>query len=86
VAPVAEAAAPLRLMLEAADATIEAFDELREMMEDATKRVRTPSGGKEEPDWTRLKACRLVLAARVAMTPEYGGLASVDRRTLRLVP
>ena len=80
----------LRLKLESVEASIEALEHLREIMGGATKRVRTSSGLKEEPDWaTRLKACRLVLAAAVAAVPELGGQASqapVDRRTLRIVP
>jgi len=80
----------LRLKLESAEATIEALAQLRLIMESATKRVRTPSGVTEEPDWsTRLKACRLVLAATVAIVPELGGQTSqvkADRRTLRIVP
>jgi hypothetical protein len=60
------------------------------IMEHATKRVRTSSGVTEQPDWpTRLKACRLVLAAAVAIDPELGGQTSqlkADRRTLRIVP
>jgi transposase len=66
------------------------LESVRLIMESATKRVRTPSGVTEEPDWsTRLKACRLVLAATVAIVPELGGQASqvkADRRTLRIVP
>jgi transposase len=49
----------LRPQLEAAEATIEAVALLRLIMERATKRVRTPTGIKEEPDWrTQLRACR----------------------------
>jgi hypothetical protein len=80
----------LRLKLESAEATIEALETLRLIMANATKRVRTSTGLKEEPDWsTQLKACRLVLAATVAMIPELGGQAdhaAADRRTLRIVP
>jgi transposase len=80
----------LRLKLESAGATIEALETLRLIMANATKRVRTSTGLKEEPDWsTQLKACRLVLAATVAMIPELGGQAgqaAADRRTLRIVP
>ena len=80
----------LRLQLESAEATIAALDQLRLIMEHATKRVRTSAGVKEAPDWsTRLKACRLVLAATVAVIPELAGparRAPVDRRTLRIVP
>jgi hypothetical protein len=53
----------LRLKLESAEATIEALEQLRLIMGSATRRVRTPTGVSEQPDWsTRLKACRLVLA------------------------
>jgi len=80
----------LRLKLESTEATLEALEHLRLIMSSATKRVRTPTGIKEEPDWsTRLKACRLVLAATVAIVPELGGpagQAAADRRTLRIVP
>jgi transposase len=80
----------LRLKLESAEATIEALEHLREIMGSATKRVRTSSGVKEEPDWpTRLKACRLVLAMTVAAVPELQDQARrvpVDHRTLRIVP
>jgi transposase-like protein len=77
----------LRLKLESLEATSEALEQLRLIMANATKRVRTSSGLKEVPDWsTRLKACRLVLAAATAAIPELGGQAEVDRRTLRIVP
>ena len=76
----------LRLKLESAEATLEALEQLREIMTCATKRVRTPAGIKEEPDWAaRLKACRLVLAATVTIVPELGG-QKADRRTRRIVP
>jgi transposase len=53
-----------RLELESLEAESEALEQLRLLMESATKRVRTRSGVREVPDWpTRLKACRLVLAA-----------------------
>src|SRR5436309_1127079 len=53
----------LRLKLESAEAMIEALAQLQLIMGSATKRVRTPTGVSERPDWpTRLKACRLVLA------------------------
>ncbi len=56
-------------------------------MGSATKRVRTSTGLKEEPDWsTRLKG----LSARLGgALPELYGQASrvqPDRRTLRIVP
>jgi transposase len=80
----------LRLQLEAAEATIEALAHLRRIMDSATKRVRTPTGIKEEPDWARqLKACRLVLTTAFAAIPEFRAGASQappDRRTLRIVP
>ena len=80
----------LRLKLEALEATTEALEQLQEIMENATKRIRTSSGLTEQPDWpTRLKACRLVLAAAVAIVPELGGQTNqvkADRRTLRIVP
>ena len=80
----------LGLQVEASDAILEALRQLQEIMENATKRVRTSTGLKEEPDWsTRLKACRLVLAGTVAALPELYGTASrvqPDRRTLRIVP
>jgi hypothetical protein len=54
--------------------TSEAFEQLTLIMGSATKRVRTSSGLTEQPDWsTRLKACRLVLAAAWAMVPELRG-------------
>jgi DNA-binding CsgD family transcriptional regulator len=62
-----------RLAFESLHATLEALEQLRLLM-GATKRVRTPSGLVEAPDWpTRLKACRLVLAASVATVPELAG-------------
>ena len=80
----------LRLKLEALEATTEALEQLQEIMENATKRIRTSSGLTEQPDWpTRLKACRLVLAAAVAIVPELGGQTNqvkADRRTLHIVP
>src|SRR6266545_7326845 len=41
----------LRLRLESAEATIEALEQLRLIMENATKRVRTSAGLIEQPDW-----------------------------------
>src|SRR6266508_2484835 len=80
----------LHLRLESAEAAIEALEQLRLIMGSATKRVRTSDGLKEEPDWpTRLKACRLVLAAALAAVPELRGHASqapAEGRTLRIVP
>jgi len=80
----------LRLQLEAVEAAIEALALLRLIMGSATKRVRTPTGIKEEPDWaTQLKACRLVLAMAFAAVPQFRAGASQappDRRTLRIVP
>ena len=80
----------LRLQLEAAEATIEALAHLRLIMGSATKRVRTPTGIKEEPDWpTQLKAIRLALTTAFAAIPElrFGARQSPpDRRTLRIVP
>jgi transposase-like protein len=53
-----------RLQLESLEAASEALEQLRLLLESATKRVRTSSGVQEVPDWpARLKACRLVLAA-----------------------
>jgi DNA-binding CsgD family transcriptional regulator len=53
-----------RLQLESIEAASEALEQLRLLIESATKRVRTSSGVQEVPDWpARLKACRLVLAA-----------------------
>jgi len=79
-----------RLKFESLVATMATFEQLRLIMESATKRVRTSSGLREEPDWsTRLKACRLVLAATVATVPELQGQTGEiqpDRRTLRIVP
>jgi len=74
-----------------ARAALAALEQLRLIMDNATKRVRTSSGLREEPGWpTRLKACRLVLAGgTVAAIPELYGPASriqPDRRTLRIVP
>jgi hypothetical protein len=83
-------ATELRLKFELLAATLAALEQLRLIMDNATKRVRTSSGLREEPDWpTRLKACRLLLAATVAAIPELYGPASriqPDRRTLRIVP
>jgi predicted transcriptional regulator len=80
----------LHLQLESAEAAIEALEQLRLIMGSATKRVRTSDGLKEEPDWpTRLKACRLVLAAALAAVPELRGharQAPAEGRTLRIVP
>jgi transposase-like protein len=53
-----------RLQLESLEAASEALEQLRLLIESATKRVRTRGGVREVPDWpARLKACRLVLAA-----------------------
>jgi len=52
-----------RLELESLEASGEALEQLRLLLESATKRVRTSSGVQEVPDWPALKACRLVLAA-----------------------
>jgi hypothetical protein len=80
----------LRLQLEATEAAIEALALLQLIMGSATKRVRTPTGIKEEPDWaTQLKACRLVLAMAFTVVPQFRAGASQappDRRTLRIVP
>ena len=80
----------LHLQLESAEAAIEALEQLRLIMGSATKRVRTRDGLKEEPDWpTRLKACRLVLAAALTAVPELRGharQAPAEGRTLRIVP
>ena len=80
----------LRLKFDSLWAALAALEQLRLIMGSATKRVRTSTGLKEEPDWsTRLKACRLVLAGTVATLPELYGKASrvePDRRTLRIVP
>jgi hypothetical protein len=52
-----------RHKFESLAATMAALEQLQLIMENATKRVRTSSGIREEPDWsTRLKACRLVVA------------------------
>jgi hypothetical protein len=78
------------LKLDSLQATREALEQLLVIMGSATKRVRTPAGLVEMPDWsTRLKACRLVFAACLATTPELGGQAGralADRRTLRIAP
>jgi hypothetical protein len=75
---------------DAAVGTIEALAHLRLIMGSATKRVRTPTGIKEEPDWaTQLKPCRLVLTTAFATIPQFRAGASQaprDRRTLRIVP
>ena len=80
----------LRLQLEAMEAAIEALELLQLIMGSATKRVRTPTGIKEVPDWaTQLKACRLVLAMAFAAVPQFRAGASQappDRRKLRIVP
>ncbi len=80
----------LRLQLEALEATIEALAQLQLIMSSATKRVRTPTGIQEEPDWrTQLKAIRLMLTTAFAAIPElreYASQARPDRRTLRIVP
>jgi hypothetical protein len=61
----------LRLQLESVEATLEALEQLRLIMGSATKRVKTSGGLWEVPDWpTRLKACRLVLAAALTAVPE----------------
>ena len=73
-----------------ARAALAALEQLRLIMDNATKRVRTSSGLREEPGWpTRLKACRLVLAGDRGGDSELYGPASriqPDRRTLRIVP
>lgn len=75
----------LRLQLESLETNLAALKQLGLIMENATKRVRTRNGISEQPDWpTRLKACRLVLAATAAAIPELGG--KPDRRTLRIKP
>jgi len=59
------------------------------LMNSATKRVRTPAGLIEQPDWpTQLKAIRLVIAATIAIAPELFGASKLkpDRRTLRIAP
>ena len=80
----------LRLKFDSLWATLAALEQLQLIMGSATKRVRTSTGLKEVPDWsTRLKACRLVLAATVAIVPERAGPASqppAGRGTLRIVP
>jgi hypothetical protein len=82
-----------RLELESLEAASEALEQLRLLMESATKRVRTSSGVREVPDWpTRLKACRLVLAAAApavaALHAQAGeaGEAAPSVSTLRLLP
>jgi hypothetical protein len=75
----------LRLQLESVETSIEALEQLRLIMGSASRRVRTSSGVSEQPDWpTRLKACRLALAAAAALVPEVGD--QPDGRTLRIVP
>jgi transposase len=89
------AEAPLERMqalleLESLEAASEALEQLRLLMESATKRVRTRSGIREVPDWpARLKACRLVLAAAapaVAALHTQAGEAAPSVPTLRLLP
>jgi hypothetical protein len=77
-----------RHKFESLAATMAALEQLQLIMENATKRVRTSSGIREEPDWsTRLKACRLVLAGTITAVPDlYGPVSKPDRRTLRIVP
>jgi hypothetical protein len=78
----------LRLKLESLEATSEAREQLLLIMS-ATKRVRTPTGLAEAPDWSlQVKACRLVSAAAWAMVPELRGASKIqaDRRTLRILP
>jgi hypothetical protein len=79
----------LRLKLESLEATSEAREQLLLIMASATKRVRTPTGLAEAPDWsTQLKAFRLVFAAAWAIVPELRGASKIqaDRRTLRILP
>jgi transposase len=79
----------LRLRLESLEASLEAIEQLQEIMTNATKRVRTPTGLIEQPDWpTQLKAGRLVIAATIAIYPELFGTSKLkpDRRTLRITP
>ena len=80
----------LRLRLESLEASLEAIEQLQEIMTSATKRVRTPTGLIEQPDWpTQLKAARLVIAATIArIYPELFGTSKLkpDRRTLRIAP
>ena len=77
-----------RHKFESLTATIAAFEQLQQIMENATKRVRTSSGIREEPDYsTQLKAARLILAGTIAAFPDlYGAVSKPDRRTLRIVP
>jgi hypothetical protein len=77
------------LKLESVEAMLEAIDQSLEIMTSATKRVRTPTGTSEQPDWpTRLKAARLVIAATIAIVPEFAGADKLkpDRRALRIAP
>src|SRR5712691_5983109 len=68
----------LRLKLQSVEAMLEAIGQLQEIMTSATKRVRTPTGISEQPDWpTRLKAARLVIAATVATVPEFPGTSKL---------
>jgi hypothetical protein len=79
----------LRLKFASLEATSEAHEQLGLIMTSATKRVRTPAGLVEAPDWsTQLKACRLAMAAAWAMLPELRGASTIgaDRRTLRILP
>jgi hypothetical protein len=79
-----------RLELESLEAASEALEQLRLLMESATKRVRTRSGVQEVPDWaTRLKACRLILAVAapaVSALHAQAGEAAPSLPTLRLPP
>jgi hypothetical protein len=77
-------ATQMRLKLESLEAMTTALEQLQLLM-GATKPVSTGGTLSEQPDWqTRLKACRLVIAAIVAAIPELGGRP--DRRTLRIRP
>ncbi len=79
-----------RLELELLEAESEALEQLRLTMKSASKRVRTSNGVREVPDWpTRLKACRLVLAASapaVSALQAQAGEAAPSVPTLRLLP
>ena len=77
-----------RHKFESLTATIAAFEQLQQIMKNATKRVRTSSGIREEPDYsTQLKAARLIVAGTIAAFPDlYGAVSKPDRRTLRIVP
>jgi DNA-binding CsgD family transcriptional regulator len=60
-----------RLQLESIEAASEALDQLRLLLEGATKRVRTSGGVREVPDWRGVRS----------LTPRVGGVTASAMRS-----